>query len=125
MRESRRCPGDSARGGRTARLQVCVGDATRPAGASAPLRARRETGRRLVRHPVPAMVSVTGSFREGTEVAGASAADVKRLHLELGSKALDVVAADADLDQAAFFNSARDCASARRVMEDRLCTTSS
>lgn len=61
----------------------------------------RETGRRLVRHPAPAMVSVTGSVRAGTEVAGAAAGDVKRLHLELGGKAPVVVAADADLAQAA------------------------
>jgi len=46
----------------------------------------RENECRLVRHPVPAMVSVTDNVRAGTEVAGAAAADVKRLHLELGGK---------------------------------------
>ncbi|MFD4557852.1 gamma-aminobutyraldehyde dehydrogenase [Streptomyces sp. NPDC058469] len=86
----------------------------------------RETGRRLVRHPVPAMVSVTGSVRAGTEVAGTAALDVKRLHLELGGKAPVVVAADADLDQAAqgiaqaaLFNAGQDCASACRVIVDQ------
>lgn len=86
----------------------------------------RETGRRLVRHPVPAMVSVTGSVRAGTEVAGTAATDVKRLHLELGGKAPVVVAADADLPQAAqgiaqaaLFNAGQDCASACRVIVDQ------
>ncbi|MEZ3183076.1 aminobutyraldehyde dehydrogenase [Streptomyces pimonensis] len=86
----------------------------------------RETGRRLVRHPVPAMVSVTGSVRAGTEVAGSAAVDVKRLHLELGGKAPVVVAADADLAQAArgiaraaLFNAGQDCASACRVIVDQ------
>ena len=35
----------------------------------------------------PAMVSITGSVRAGMEVAEAAAADVKRVHLELGGKA--------------------------------------
>ncbi|WP_157167986.1 aminobutyraldehyde dehydrogenase [Streptomyces typhae] len=86
----------------------------------------RGTGRRLVRHPVPAMVSVTGSVRAGTQVAGDAAGDVKRVHLELGGKAPVVVAADADIPlaargiaQAGLFNAGQDCASACRVIVDR------
>ncbi|MFI7498050.1 gamma-aminobutyraldehyde dehydrogenase [Streptomyces sp. NPDC049687] len=85
----------------------------------------RETGRRLVRHPGPDMVSVTGSVRAGTDVASAASADVKRVHLELGGKAPVVVAADADLPQAArgiaeagLFNAGQDCASACRIIVD-------
>jgi betaine-aldehyde dehydrogenase len=44
----------------------------------------RDTGRLLVEHPVPAMVSITGSVRAGIEVAGSAARDVKRVHLVLG-----------------------------------------
>ena len=59
----------------------------------------RDTGRLLVEHPTPAMVSITGSVRAGMEVASAAAADVKRVHLELGGKAPVVVFDDADVDR--------------------------
>ena len=56
----------------------------------------RDTGRALVTHPVPQMVSITGSVRAGREVAAAAAADLKRVHLELGGKAPVIVFDDAD-----------------------------
>src|SRR6476660_10546324 len=61
----------------------------------------RDTGRRLVEHPTPQMVSITGSVRAGMEVAGAAAADLKKVHLELGGKAPVVVFDDADIEAAA------------------------
>ncbi len=83
----------------------------------------RGTGRALVEHPRPDMVSITGSVRAGTEVAGSAARDVKRVHLELGGKAPVVVFADADLAAAAegiagagFFNAGQDCTAATRVL---------
>lgn len=83
----------------------------------------RDTGRALVEHPVPAMVSITGSVRAGMEVAGAAARDLKRAHLELGGKAPVVVFADADLAAAAegiagagYFNAGQDCTAATRVL---------
>src|SRR3954470_17223225 len=51
----------------------------------------RDTGRAVVSHKTPAMVSITGSTRAGAEVAAAGAADLKRVHLELGGKAPVVV----------------------------------
>ncbi len=47
----------------------------------------RDTGRALVSHEIPQMVSITGSVRAGMEVAQAAAAGLKRVHLELGGKA--------------------------------------
>ncbi|MGH3455916.1 MAG: aldehyde dehydrogenase family protein, partial [Nocardioidaceae bacterium] len=47
----------------------------------------RDTGRALVSHETPQMVSITGSVRAGMEVARAAADDLKRVHLELGGKA--------------------------------------
>lgn len=46
----------------------------------------RDTGRALVEHPTPQMVSITGSVRAGMEVAKSAAADLKRTHLELGAR---------------------------------------
>jgi betaine-aldehyde dehydrogenase len=83
----------------------------------------RDTGRRLVEHPTPQMVSITGSVRAGMEVAGAAAADVKRVHLELGGKAPVIVFDDADVEKAAaaiaeagYFNAGQDCTAATRVL---------
>ena len=83
----------------------------------------RDTGRALVGHPTPAMVSITGSVRAGREVATAAAQDLKRVHLELGGKAPVVVFDDADLTLAAegiagagFFNAGQDCTAATRVL---------
>jgi betaine-aldehyde dehydrogenase len=83
----------------------------------------RETGRMLVQHPTPQMVSITGSVRAGMEVAKAAADDLKRVHLELGGKAPVIVFDDADLDEAAeaisvagFFNAGQDCTAATRVL---------
>ena len=56
----------------------------------------RDTGRALVAHDIPQMVSITGSVRAGIEVATAAAAGLKRVHLELGGKAPVVVFDDAD-----------------------------
>ncbi len=83
----------------------------------------RDTGRALVSHPVPQMVSITGSVRAGMEVATAAAADLKKPHLELGGKAPVVVFDDADLAAAAeaiagagYFNAGQDCTAATRVL---------
>jgi betaine-aldehyde dehydrogenase len=83
----------------------------------------RDTGRALVSHPTPQMVSITGSVRAGMEVAGSAASDLKRVHLELGGKAPVVVFDDADLEAAAeaiavagYFNAGQDCTAATRVL---------
>src|SRR5260370_1529329 len=56
----------------------------------------RDTGRELVTHPIPQMVSITGSVRAGKGVAAAAAPDLKRVHLELGGKPPVIVFADPD-----------------------------
>jgi betaine-aldehyde dehydrogenase len=83
----------------------------------------RDTGRALVAHPLPAMVSVTGSVRAGMEVAASAATTLKRVHLELGGKAPVIVFEDADLEKAAstiamagYFNAGQDCTAATRVL---------
>ncbi|MGZ3143547.1 aminobutyraldehyde dehydrogenase [Lentzea chajnantorensis] len=83
----------------------------------------RDTGRLLVEHPVPAMVSLTGSTRAGVEVARSAATTVKRLHLELGGNApvlvfddVDVTATAEGVVAAAFYNAGQDCTAASRVL---------
>jgi betaine-aldehyde dehydrogenase len=83
----------------------------------------RDTGRAMVTHETPAMVSVTGSVRAGMEVAAAASQTLKRCHLELGGKAPVVVFDDADVAAAAegiavagYFNAGQDCTAATRVL---------
>ncbi len=94
-----------------------------PAGVFNVITGDRDTGRALVEHKTPAMVSITGSVRAGMEVAKSAANDLKRVHLELGGKAPVVVFADADLAAAAeaiaiagYFNAGQDCTAATRVL---------
>jgi betaine-aldehyde dehydrogenase len=94
-----------------------------PAGVLNVICGDRDTGRGMVDHDVPAMVSVTGSVRAGMEVAGAAAKSLKRVHLELGGKAPVVVFDDADIAAAAegiaiagYFNAGQDCTAATRVI---------
>ena len=94
-----------------------------PAGVFNVICGDRDTGRLLVSHPVPQMVSITGSVRAGKEVATAAAASLKRVHLELGGKAPVVVFDDADPAKAAeaiaiagYFNAGQDCTAATRVL---------
>ncbi len=83
----------------------------------------RDTGRAIVEHEIPDMVSITGSVRAGMEVAGSAAAQLKRTHLELGGKAPVIVFDDADVEKAAeaiatagYFNAGQDCTAATRVL---------
>jgi betaine-aldehyde dehydrogenase len=83
----------------------------------------RDTGRAMIEHPTPQLVSITGSVRAGTEVAKSAAVDLKRTHLELGGKAPVVVFDDADVEAAAeaiagagYFNAGQDCTAATRVL---------
>jgi betaine-aldehyde dehydrogenase len=83
----------------------------------------RTTGARMIEHPTPQMVSITGSVRAGMEVAKSAASDLKRVHLELGGKAPVIVFDDADIESAVegiaiagYFNAGQDCTAATRVL---------
>jgi len=80
----------------------------------------RTVGEALVRHPVPAKVSFTGSPAVGERIL--SIAGLKRVTLELGNNSGLIVEPDADLDQvvpravmSAFANSGQVCLSLQRV----------
>jgi betaine-aldehyde dehydrogenase len=94
-----------------------------PAGVFNVVCGDRDTGRAVVSHKTPSMVSITGSTRAGFEVAAAAATDLKRAHLELGGKAPVIVFDDADIEAAAegiaiagYFNAGQDCTAATRVL---------
>jgi betaine-aldehyde dehydrogenase len=94
-----------------------------PAGVFNVICGDRDTGRMIVTDKTPRMVSITGSVRAGKEVAAAAAADLKRVHLELGGKAPVIVFDDADPAKAAeaiaiagYFNAGQDCTAATRVL---------
>jgi lactaldehyde dehydrogenase/glycolaldehyde dehydrogenase len=57
-------------------------------------------GSALVRHPIPRLITLTGSVRAGKEIFRNSADDLKLLRLELGGKAPFIVAEDADIGAA-------------------------
>src|SRR5690606_2604713 len=83
----------------------------------------RDTGRALVDHAIPRLVSLTGPTRAGYEVAQSASRDPKRLHLELGGQAPRIGFGDADVGKAAegiagagCVNAGQDCTAATRVL---------
>lgn len=94
-----------------------------PAGVFNVVTGNRDTGKAMIEHEIPQMVSITGSVRAGMEVAKTAALDLKKVHLELGGKAPVIVFGDADLHKAAaqivvagFFNAGQDCTAATRIL---------
>lgn len=82
-----------------------------------------ETGRALVAHDDVDKVAFTGSTEVGKEIARTVAGTRKRLTLELGGKAANIVYADAALDQAVegvvdgiFFNQGHVCCAGSRLL---------
>ncbi|MBW8485764.1 aldehyde dehydrogenase family protein [Actinomadura parmotrematis] len=82
-----------------------------------------ETGRLLVAHPGVDKVAFTGSTDVGRQIARSVAGTDKRLTLELGGKAANIVFDDAPLDQAVegivngiFFNQGHVCCAGSRLL---------
>ncbi|MFI1964197.1 aldehyde dehydrogenase family protein [Streptomyces pathocidini] len=85
-----------------------------------------EIGDALVAHPVPKVISFTGSDKVGRHVATVCAANFKRCVLELGGNSALIVLDDADLDYAVdaavfsrFVHQGQVCMAANRVLVDR------
>ncbi|MBD2896110.1 putative aldehyde dehydrogenase AldA [Actinomadura sp. RB99] len=82
-----------------------------------------DTGRALVAHPGIDKVAFTGSTDVGRQIARTLAGTSKKLTLELGGKAANIVYADAPLDQAVegivngiFFNQGHVCCAGSRLL---------
>ena len=81
------------------------------------------TGAALVRHPGVSKVAFTGSTEVGKDIQRAVAGTGKKLTLELGGKAANIVFEDAPLDQAVegivngiFFNQGHVCCAGSRLL---------
>ena len=81
------------------------------------------TGAALVTHPKVRKVAFTGSTEVGKRIQKAAAGTGKRLTLELGGKAANIVFADAPLDQAVegiingiYFNQGHVCCAGSRLL---------
>jgi aldehyde dehydrogenase (NAD+) len=85
-----------------------------------------EIGDAFIEHPVPRVISFTGSDRVGRHVATVCARNFKRSVLELGGNSALVVLDDADLDYAVdaavfsrYVHQGQVCMAANRVLVDR------
>jgi acyl-CoA reductase-like NAD-dependent aldehyde dehydrogenase len=93
-----------------------------PPGVLSGLSGTDELGPWLVEHPIPRMVSFTGSTTVGKEIMASCAKSLKRVVLELGGHDPAIVLEDVDLDdvvpkiaQKAFINAGQICFAIKRV----------
>ena len=94
-----------------------------PAGVVNIVTGAGETGARLVAHPGVDKVAFTGSTAVGRSIARTVAGTDKKLTLELGGKAANIVFDDAPIDQAVegivdsiFFNQGQVCCAGSRLL---------
>ena len=102
--------------------EICQ-QADLPPGVVNILTGAGETGRALVEHPDVDKVAFTGSTEVGKQIARSLAGTRKRLTLELGGKAANIVFDDAPVDQAVegivngiFFNQGHVCCAGSRLL---------
>jgi aldehyde dehydrogenase (NAD+) len=94
-----------------------------PAGVVNIVTGAGDTGRALVEHPGVDKVAFTGSTEVGRQIARSVAGSRKKVTLELGGKAANIVFDDAPLDQAVegiingiFFNQGHVCCAGSRLL---------
>lgn len=85
-----------------------------------------EAGVALTEHPDVAKVSFTGSTATGRAIVRGATSNLKKVTLELGGKAPNIIMADADVEAAiqgssdgVFFNQGEACAAASRLFAHR------
>ena len=104
-------------------LAEVIAEAGLPPGTVNMLTGDGATGQALVAHPGVDKIAFTGSTEVGKEIQRAVAGTGKKLTLELGGKAANVVFDDAPLDQAVegivngiFFNQGHVCCAGSRLL---------
>ncbi|WP_017729096.1 aldehyde dehydrogenase family protein [Halalkalibacterium ligniniphilum] len=85
-----------------------------------------EIGDAMVEHPIPRVISFTGSTAAGQKIGALAGQHLKKAALELGGNNVFIVLDDADVDQAVsaavfgkFFHQGQICISANRILVDR------
>src|SRR5256884_6993448 len=98
-------------------------EAQLPPGVANIVTGAGETGAALVRHPQIDKLAFTGSTEIGKQIAQLTAGTPKKLTLELGGKAANIVFEDAPLDQAVegivngiYFNQGHVCCAGSRLL---------
>jgi aldehyde dehydrogenase (NAD+) len=104
-------------------LAKIIEEAELPPGVVNIVTGAGETGAALANHPDVNKVAFTGSTEVGKRIQRAVAGTTKRLTLELGGKAANIVFADAPLDQAVegivngiYFNQGHVCCAGSRLL---------
>jgi aldehyde dehydrogenase (NAD+) len=104
-------------------LAQVIAEAGLPPGTVNIVTGDGRTGRGLVAHPGVDKIAFTGSTEVGKEIQRAIAGTGKRLTLELGGKAANIVFDDAPIDQAVegivngiFFNQGHVCCAGSRLL---------
>ncbi len=102
--------------------EICQ-QAELPAGVVNLVTGGSETGAALVNHPLTAKVAFTGSTEVGRSILRSLASTEKKVTLELGGKAANLIFEDAPLDQAVegivngiFFNQGHVCCAGSRLL---------
>jgi aldehyde dehydrogenase (NAD+) len=102
--------------------EVCQ-QADLPAGVVNILTGAGDTGRAMVEHPDVDKIAFTGSTEVGKAIARSTAGTHKKITLELGGKAANIVFDDAPIDQAVegivngiFFNQGHVCCAGSRLL---------
>ena len=97
-----------------------------PKGVLTILTGQRETGVALAGHPGIDRVDLTGSTATGMAIMAQAATTMKRIGLELGGKAANIVFADADFDAAVqgalfagYIGQGQTCIAGSRVLVER------
>jgi aldehyde dehydrogenase (NAD+) len=105
------------------RLAQIFQEAELPAGVVNIVTGAGETGGALVRHPGLDKIAFTGSTEVGKLIAKAVAGTGKKLTLELGGKAANIIFEDAPIDQAVegivsgiYFNQGHVCCAGSRLL---------
>lgn len=105
------------------RLAEIFQQADLPAGVVNVVTGPGETGTAIVRHPDVNKIAFTGSTEVGKQLAQLTAGTGKRLTLELGGKAANIVFEDAPIDQAIegiiagiYFNQGHVCCAGSRLL---------
>jgi len=105
------------------KLAEILQDAGLPPGVVNFVTGAGEVGAAVMSHPIPAKVAFTGSTEIGKAIMRSLAGTKKRMTMELGGKAANIVFDDAPLDQAVegivngiFFNQGHVCCAGSRLL---------